>query len=150
MSKLSFTRHQIREKALQTLFPLEVNTNLSVDEALLFAISFDDSQTIEEDIIEKELPTYLQLLVKGVCENKMQLDDVIQQHLGEKWSIQRIAKIDLVILRLAIFEMIDVDETPDTVALNEAIELAKKYSDDRSRKFINGVLSNIMQKMENH
>lgn len=149
MSKLSFTRHQIREKALQTLFPLEFNTDLSVDEALFFALSFDCFQPEEEDVLEKELPTYLQLLVKGVCEHKMQLDDVIQQHLGAKWSIQRIAKIDLVILRLAIFEMTYVDETPDTVALNEAIELAKKYSDDRSRKFINGVLSNIMQKIEN-
>jgi len=94
------------------------------------------------------VPTYLDLLVTGVCENKESLDKMIQEHLRRGWSLQRLSKMDVTILRIALFEMLYVDNVPNKVALNEAIELAKTFSDDQSRKFINGVLSTINNKLE--
>ncbi|OJG65690.1 transcription antitermination protein NusB [Enterococcus moraviensis] len=87
-------------------------------------------------------------MVGGVCDRKAELDEIIKKHLGNNWSITRIAKMDLIILRIAIFEMLYVGDVPNTVALDEAIELAKKYSDDRSRKFVNGVLANVMKDID--
>ncbi|MBP1045409.1 transcription antitermination factor NusB [Enterococcus sp. BWM-S5] len=146
MSK-EFTRHEIREKALQSLFPLDFNSDLTKQDAITHALELDHAEMISEDG-EDFVPVYLDVLVGGVCEKKDELDQTINTHLGKNWTIQRIAKMDLIILRMAIFEMNYVNDVPNTVALNEAIELAKKYSDDRSRKFVNGVLSNVMKEIE--
>ncbi|MDA9472891.1 transcription antitermination factor NusB [Enterococcus sp. 5H] len=147
MSKPSFTRHEIREKALQALFPLDFNTDLTKQDAISYALEFDNQAIISEDG-EEFVPAYLDLVVGGVCDRKEELDEIIKKHLGSNWSIARIAKMDLIILRMGIFEMIYVGDVPNTVALDEAIELAKKYSDDRSRKFVNGVLSNVMKDLD--
>ncbi|MBO0439173.1 transcription antitermination factor NusB [Enterococcus sp. DIV0212c] len=147
MSKPSFTRHEIREKALQALFPLDFNVDLTKQDAISYALELDNQEIISEDG-EEFVPTYLDLLVGGVCDRKAELDEIIKKHLGNNWSISRIAKMDLIILRMAIFEMLYVGDVPNTVALDEAIELAKKYSDDRSRKFVNGVLANVMKDID--
>ena len=78
---------------------------------------------------------------------KDELDKVIEKHL-KQLAHQSDLKMDLVILRIAIFEMTYVTDVPAAVALNEAIELAKTFSDDRSRKFVNGVLSNVLKELE--
>ncbi|EOL47829.1 transcription antitermination factor NusB [Enterococcus caccae] len=147
MSKPSFTRHEIREKALQALFPLDFNVDLTKQDAISYALELDNQEIISEDG-EEFVPTYLDLLVGGVCDRKAEIDEVVKKHLGNNWSITRIAKMDLIILRMAIFEMFYVGDVPNTVALDEAIELAKKYSDDRSRKFVNGVLANVMKDID--
>lgn len=147
MSKETFTRHEIREKALQALFPLDFNSDLTKQDAITNALELDYGEMISEDG-EAFVPVYLDVLVGGVCEKKEELDQLIQGHLGKNWTIQRIAKLDLIILRMAIFEMKYAADVPNTVALNEALELAKKYSDDSSRKFINGVLSNVMKDLQ--
>lgn len=146
MSK-ELTRHEIREKALQSLFPLDFNSDLTKQDAITHALELDYGEMVSEDG-EEFVPVYLDVLVGGVCEKKEELDQAIHAHLGKNWTIQRIAKMDLIILRMAIFEMNYVSDVPNTVALNEALELAKKYSDDRSRKFVNGVLSNVMKEIE--
>ncbi len=92
-----------------------------------------------------ELPDYLLALVGGVREHTTQLDEAISQHLSANWSLNRLAKTDLIILRVAVYELLEVADVPAKVAVNEALELAKKYSDERSRKFINGVLSAIVR-----
>lgn len=147
MSKETFTRHEIREKALQALFPLDFNSDLTKRDAITNALELDHSEMVSEDG-EAFVPVYLDVLVGGVCEKKAELDQLIQSHLGKNWTIQRIAKLDLITLRIAIFEMKYVTDVPNTVALNEALELAKKYSDDSSRKFVNGVLSNVMKDLQ--
>jgi N utilization substance protein B len=147
MSKLDLTRHEIREKALQALFPLDFNADLSKQDAIDYALELDQLEIVSEDGASL-VPGYLDLLVGGVCSRKAELDDIIKSHLGKNWTLQRLAKMDVVILRIAIFEMMYVTDVPNTVALNEAIELTKKYSDDRSRKFVNGMLSNIMNELE--
>lgn len=146
MSK-ELTRHEIREKALQSLFPLDFNSDLTKQDAITHALELDQVEMVSEDG-EEFVPVYLDVLVGGVCEKKAELDQTIHSHLGKNWTIQRIAKMDLIILRMAIFEMNYVSDVPNTVALNEALELTKKYSDDRSRKFVNGVLSNVMKELE--
>lgn len=148
MSNPTFTRHEIREKALQALFPLDFNADLTKQDAIAYALEMDQQAMIQEDGTAF-VPAYLDVLVGGVCARKAELDDYISAHLGSNWSIQRIAKMDLITLRMAIFEMLYVNDVPNTVALNEALELTKKYSDDRSRKFVNGVLSTIMTDIKN-
>lgn len=141
MSK-EISRHEIRKMALQALFPLDFNQDLSKQDAIFHAIELEHHEIIDEEQ-ENFVPAYLDLLVGGVCEKKAELDKMIQQHLKKGWSIQRLSKMDVTILRIAIFEMLYVDDVPNKVVLNEAIELAKTFSDDQSRKFVNGVLSTI-------
>ena len=83
-----------------------------------------------------------------MCAKKGELDQTIEKHLKGNWRINRISKMDLIILRIAIFEMKYIEDVPFAVALNEAIELAKTFSDDQSRKFVNGVLSNVLKEIE--
>ncbi|TPR25504.1 transcription antitermination factor NusB [Apilactobacillus micheneri] len=130
---MNFTRHKIREFAFQTLFA--INANDTTDKELFFhAISKT----------QDEIPSYYLELVNGVLEHKEDLDNKISEYLISGWSINRIAKTDLAVLRMAFFEIYYVDDIPNKVAINEALELTKKYSDDHSRKFVNGVLSNAI------
>lgn len=146
MSK-ELSRREIREKALQALFPLDFNQDLTKQDAITYAIELDHQDLLNDDG-DTFIPTYLDLLVEGVCSKKDELDQVIGQHLKKNWSLQRLSKMDVTIMRIAIFEMKYVADVPATVALNEALELAKTFSDDQSRKFINGVLSNVMKEEE--
>ncbi len=104
------------------------------------------------DLLDEEeenfVPDYLDWLVSGVCEHKNELDKEIESFLRPGWKIGRLAKMDVTILRLAIFEMQHAEDVPNKVVLNEAIELTKTFSDDQSRKFVNGVLSSINNKLE--
>ncbi|MDN6626337.1 MAG: transcription antitermination factor NusB [Pisciglobus halotolerans] len=137
---MSLTRREIREKALQTLFQLSVNKELSKEIAMIQALESDQ----DDEVTEEEIPAYLRFLVIGVLENQELIDQKIQSCL-EKWSINRLAKTDLLIMRIAVFEIVYVEDVPDRVALNEALEITKRYSDDKSRKFVNGVLANIVK-----
>lgn len=138
------TRRQQREKNMQALYMLCVDTAMAVEEAVLCAFNMCD-ELDSDDVYTREDVSESSKLVKAILEISGQLDAFIEQHLKD-WHITRLTKIDLSILRLAIYEMLFVDDEkiPKKVAINEAIELAKKYSDDKSPKFINGVLSNIL------
>ncbi len=83
-------------------------------------------------------------LVEGVLTHQSELDAKIDQYLSSNWTLARLNKTDLLVLRLAIYEMLYVDDVPAKVALDEALQLAKEFSDDKSRRFINGVLSNLL------
>ncbi len=143
---MELNRHEIREKALQALFPLDFNKELTKSDAIEYVLELDHREWVSEDQ-ESFVPTYLDSLVAGVCAQQASIDATIQKFL-KGWTISRISKIDLIIMRIAIYEMYFVEEVPAKVALNEAIELTKKFSDDDSRKFVNGVLSNVMNEQE--
>ena len=82
--------------------------------------------------------------MRGVQNNVEKIDALIEKYL-KGWKLNRIVRLDLIIMRVAIFEMTSPElEVPQTVALNEAIEIAKTYSDEKSAKFINGILSNLV------
>ncbi|GCF93982.1 N utilization substance protein B [Enterococcus florum] len=146
MSK-ELSRHEIREKALQALFPLDFNQELTKKDAINHALSLDQADWVSEEE-DAFVPAYLDELVGGVVSKTTELDQIIQSHLRSNWSIQRISKMDLIILRLGIYEMMYNEKVPNKVVLNEAIELAKTFSDDQSRKFVNGILSNVMKEID--
>ncbi|APT47900.1 transcription antitermination factor NusB [Bacillus safensis] len=122
-------RRTAREKALQTLFQIDVS-NIDPKEAITHALD------------EQESDPFFEELVFGVLEQKDKLDDMISQHLVN-WKLDRIANVDRAILRLSVYEMVYQEDIPVSVSMNEAIELAKLFGDDKVPKFVNGVLSNI-------
>ena len=95
-----------------------------------------------EESRDMVVDSYAIELVNGVYDNLDEIDSLIESKLKKGWTIKRISKTSLAILRLAVYEMKYVDNTPEGVAINEAVELAKKYTIDES-KFINGVLGAI-------
>ncbi|GFZ88784.1 N utilization substance protein B [Compostibacillus humi] len=122
-------RHQAREAAFQILFQMDMN-DVEPKEALA---AFAENQQID---------TFTSRLVEGVYEHKQEVDEKIIEKL-ENWSFQRVAAVEKAILRIAVFEILYIDEIPKKVSINEAVELGKKYGDDHSGRFINGVLSKI-------
>ena len=90
---------------------------------------------------------YIDKAVWGVFEKQAELDGVIEKFL-KGWTIDRISKVDLALLRLSIYEMITIDDVPLGVAVNEAINLAKEYGSDESPAFINGVLGGVSKAIQ--
>lgn len=120
-------RHEARAKALQVLFQLD-STELPVEEA------------IEHVLEEQETDAFLEQLVRGTIEHKEQIDAALEEKL-EKWTLSRLPKIERTVLRLSVYELLYMQDAPERVVLNEAIELCKVYGDEKSSKFVNGVLS---------
>jgi N utilization substance protein B len=96
---------------------------------------------------ELEMNDDIKKLFKGVEENKSVVDSEIEKYL-KKWSINRISKVSLAILRLAVYEIMFCDETPLSVSIDEAVELAKTYSVPEDASFINGVLGSFAKDFE--
>lgn len=119
-------RHEAREKALQVLFQLD-NTELSINEAM-------------GHILDENSDAFLDDLVRGTAEKMEEIDTALAEKL-ENWSLNRLPKIERTVLRLAVYELLFMADTPQRVVLNEAIELCKTFGDDKSSKFVNGVLS---------
>lgn len=90
---------------------------------------------------------YIQSVINGVDEKQSELDELISQHLKKGWTLRRISKVALSILRLAVYEMKYVDDVPQKVAINEAVNLAKEYGGEEDAKFINGILGAIAKDM---
>ncbi|PCD82403.1 transcription antitermination factor NusB [Lysinibacillus fusiformis] len=123
-------RHEAREKALQVLFQLD-NTDITVEEAM-------------GHIKGQPTNAFYEKIVTGTAEHLEEIDATLEQHL-EKWSLARLPKIERTVLRLAVYELLYMPETPKRVVLNEAIELCKTFGDDSSSKFVNGVLSKFTE-----
>lgn len=134
---MSLTRHKIREIAFQTLFAL--NSNIDADPVEV------EKQVLSESNPKEEVPEYLTALVKGVLDNQSEIDGIISSYLKKGWSLPRLNKTDLLILRVAVYEIKYVNDVPSKVALNEALQLAKEFSDEKSKRFINGILANLVE-----
>lgn len=139
----NFNRHQIRQAAFQVLFALDANDTLELADAYQAVLTMD--QFDAEEVEEVAVPDYLTFLVMGVTEHQAELDAALTPYLKKGWQLSRLAKPDLIILRLGLFEMQNSTETPAKVALNEALELAKQFTDDQAKGFINGVLSKFVE-----
>lgn len=131
------SRRDTRETAMKLLFQMSINKE-SVNEVI---DNFKDSY--EEELSSIDF-SYVTMVMQGVQDNIVSIDEVIEKNL-RNWKIDRIPKIDLAILRLAVYEIKYNEEVPQNVAINEAIELSKKYCDDKSSSFINGVLDSIIK-----
>jgi N utilization substance protein B len=128
------SRHRARERALQILFQWDARK-----EPIEAAISsFYDTLYSEQSESRPAPDEFVDRLVNGVVENIAEIDRRLAQH-AEHWRIERMPAVDRNVLRLAIFEMMALD-TPPPVAIDEAIELARRFSGEESVQFINGVL----------
>ncbi len=124
-----------RECALKILYRIEISKE-SVDS------SFKDFWSKTAESIDEESHNFAEALVKGICENIKTIDEIISKYT-DNWNISRMAVIDRNIMRMSVYEMLYRDDIPPNVSINEAIELAKKYGDVDSGKFVNGILDKI-------
>lgn len=130
-------RHRARRIALQLLYQREV-TGESVSRIL------DENSYSTED---GEPDDYSRALVLGVEERLESIDGVLSD-VSEHWTVGRMPLVDRNILRIATFELLHTEDVPPSVAINEAVELAKVYGGDDSSKFVNGVLGKIAERRE--
>lgn len=131
-------RKQAREGAMKLLFQMESNNDFS-DEALNIYL-----ENFKHDEKETE---YIKEAVIKIRDNVEEIDNNIVANL-EGWSIHRLAKVDLSVLRLAIYEILYRNDIPVEVSINEAIETVKKYSKEDSFKFVNGVLGGFVRSLD--
>lgn len=117
------TRRKAREEAFKQLFQYEM------------------SERFEEDYSND----FTKELITGVHENKEKIDNIIEKYLIN-WTLERISLVDKALLRIALYEIAFIEDIPHAVSINEAIELAHQYGDENSSKFINGILSKIIEK----
>lgn len=129
-------RTETRELAFRLIYSIEIQKSMDEEQVELFLQ--------ENEIEEKAEVDYIKQIFNGIKENKEEILSLIEKNLKEKWSVDRISKIDFAILEVAIFELI-FSKLPYKVVINEAVELAKKYGDDNSKSFVNGILASIVK-----
>lgn len=132
-------RTLMRENAFRLLYSLEVqkNKDLNIEEQINLYV--ESNQLTDQEAIE-----YIKDVITGVEKNKIVIKALIESNLKSNWKIDRISKIDLSLLELAIYE-IKYKEVPFKVSINEVVELAKKYGEENSKTFVNGVLASIVK-----
>lgn len=129
-------REIIREKTMQLIYQMEASGKFDVSELSMME---EDSNIIGKKQADDTLD--------AIKNHKEEIDAVINSNL-DKWNFDRIAKTDLAILRTAVAEMMYLDYIPAVVSINEAVELAKKYSEDKAYKFVNSVLGKVKAEVE--
>ncbi|MCW6077106.1 transcription antitermination factor NusB [Clostridium sporogenes] len=141
-------RRKSREVAMRLLFQTTLNEE-NLEETLE---NLKDVRESEESAKEKDYESvdlkdvdidYVKRIIKGIEENKEEIDEKIKGNL-KNWKIERLSKVDLSILRLCTYELKFEEDIPSKVSVNEAIELAKKYSGEKAATFINGVLGKMI------
>ena len=126
-------RHNAREAVFELLFETEFHAEVSKEE--IFAVSAENREIPEDDYIKG---TYF-----GVLERLDEIDALINKY-AKGWKTSRISKVSRSILRLCVYEMLYCrDEIPESVSINEAVELCKKFDEEKARPFVNGVLNSV-------
>ena len=125
-----------RYDAREAVFTLLFETEFKQDEAreAIYALALSQRE-IEDD-------PYVRDVYFGVCEHVAEIDDLISRH-SKGWKVSRISRVSRSLLRLCIYEMLYRDEIPESVSINEAVELCKKYDEEKARPFLNGVLNGV-------
>lgn len=129
-------RSAMRELAFQLIYGLEMQKEESLEQVDIF---IESSEITDEKVIQ-----YLKDMQKGLVENSQEINTLIENNLKENWSLARVSKINLSLIKIAIYEMLYKD-LPYKVAINEVVELAKKYSDESAPVFINGILASVVK-----
>lgn len=133
-------RSAAREETFKLLYSLEIQKENIEEQTEIYLEN--------EEISDENTKTYMKNIVDGIEKNITTIEEKISENLKKDWKIERISKINLVLLKLAIYEIL-FTETPFKVVINEVVELAKKYGDDTSPNFINGILASIVKESEN-
>ena len=130
-------RTAIREQTFKLIYSLEIQKQEDLEEAIEL---YEESN----QITDQKAKAYITDAIFGIQKNKDEIINQIEKNLKSDWKLERISKIDLAILKLAIYELKYTD-IPFKVAINEAVELAKKYGEDSSKNFVNGVLASVVK-----
>ena len=152
------TRREARERAVQFLFQFDLNPPGNLEDALdqfwdsqrTAAFAEDKGPATWGEIVQLPPPTaeesavrlFAEPLIRGTLEHRNEIDEQIKKH-AKNWELHRMAALDRAILRLAAFEILVDLDTPLSVIINEAVEIAKKYSTADSSKFVNGILDKL-------
>jgi len=131
-------RRMARECALEVLYRLD--------------LVGDEPENTMEEIASRKNPSqdaedYLRRLVAAVLTNQKEIDAMLRRHL-RRWRLERLTVLDRAILRLATAELLSFSDVPPKVSINEAVEVSKKYGDDDSGKFVNGVLDGVFRELQ--
>ena len=129
-------RSQVRELAFKLLYQIEIQKEVSNENIELF---FENNQINSEEAKE-----YIEDVINGVAKESTDIIEEISKNLKQDWKVDRISKINLALLKLAIYE-IKYKKLPYKVVINEVVELAKKYGEETSHSFINGILASVVK-----
>ena len=132
-------RSAIRELTFRLVYSLEIQKTEELEEQIELYLECNE-------VNEEEAKEYIKDAIKGIDKHKEEIESLIEKNLKADWKIERISKIDLSLLKLAIYE-IKYKEIPYKVAINESLELAKKYGEETSKNFINGILASIVKEI---
>lgn len=132
----NISRYKMREQAFFLCF-----------EALFTDADIDEIADNAGDARDEFLSDYAIECAKGVSEHRDEIDEKISANLKQGWKISRISKISLALLRVAIYEMLYQDDIPVSVSINEAVELAKKYTGEDDSAFVNGILGAVAKEL---
>ena len=143
-------RKQAREGFMQLLYEMEIHQDYSLQRKEQFLSQLAGYRKFaREDEQPSKMPgnhsvevSYINRMYELISERLNQIDETLTQ-ASENWKLERFARVDLAVLRLAVAEILFEDEIPDSVSINEAVELAKKYGSEDSGKFVNGVLGRV-------
>ena len=133
-------RSAIRELTFRLIYSLEIQKVEDLEEQIELYIQCND---IEDD----DAKEYIKDAILGIKENNIEIQGLIEKNLKADWKIDRISKVDLSLLKLAIYE-IKYKQIPYKVAINESLELAKKYGEETSKNFINGILASVVKELD--
>ncbi len=133
------TRTEGRTLAFELLYSLEIQKVNDSEKKEQIELFLKENEVQEEKVIK-----YVKETISGIAKKEEKITKMISKNLKEKWNISRISKVNLVLLKLGIYEIIET-KLPYKVVVNEVVELAKKYGDDNSSSFVNGILANIIK-----
>lgn len=142
---LSQPRHVAREYALRVLYALDLQTQAGLEQPVLPSSNWwheDDKLHVSQNA-----ERFCRRLIQYVRKNQQDIDEIIKEH-SHNWRLERMSPIDRNILRLSVSELMNDTETPPSVIINEAVELAKCYGDTNSSKFLNGILDALIEKVK--
>lgn len=129
-------RSKSRELAFKLLYQIEIQKEISKEDIELF---FENNEISSEETKE-----YIQDIVNGTKNKNKEITNEISKNLKKDWKIERISKVNIALLKLAIYE-IKYNKLPFKVVINEVVELAKKYGEETSHSFINGILASVVK-----
>lgn len=130
-------RKQARELLMQLLFQMNINNDYGSE----IIERFKNNYQLEEQ------NEYFDSTLKAVLQHMQEINSLIEKST-ENWKIERISKVELAVIRLSVAEILFISEIPQSVSINEAVELSKKFSGEESGKFVNGILGSIVRKID--
>lgn len=136
------TRSEGRNLAFELLYSLEIQKVEKEERQEQIQLFLQESEIEEEKATQ-----YIEQTISGIFLQGAEIEKMISQNLKEKWDIGRISKVNLALLKLGIYEMV-YSKLPYKVVVNEVVELAKKYGEDTSPSFVNGILANVIKQQK--